>query len=712
MADPMTATATRFGRGIRHRLLIGYAVVAMLTVAAALIGVQTSFGLSAAVDKLTGETAAELGAALRIVQAEDAVVAAGPTLAAASNDVELAARTAASQMRLGVLDAMIRSSPRFANDHALVNSAAAMRAGNAATAAAIAERIRLLVARDSLTSQLAAAHSAAAAVIASAIDDVSFDFIADLSSDDGSDKPVSQSVLVDLRDRKLEALTAAYDIASGVNLLHGLLASGSATTDAAQLVPLRDRARAGLDKINYARAKLAKFRNITGLVGPLAVLSMAATGGDNLFELRARDLKANADANTAISGTIQQATRFRIALAQTVDAVNNAAWQTGEDSREAVRSGANELFAIIGVSLLLIALFGWLIVHKRVTHRLEVLQVSMRTIAQGDLDITIDLRGDDEIGAMAHALARLRDGASAARAADALLHSERETAVQARAAALHGLADALEAEVSEAVSGLATAADQVRQSSDYMTRAADGTLGEAGIVATAAQAAIADVALVTNAADGLARATLAIAAQVEAATVATRQAVDDAALADQAIGDLRHVAERISRVTALIDDIAAKTNLLALNATIEAARAGEAGRGFAVVAGEVKHLAGQAAAATGDIAAQVTQMHAVTAATIRAMAGINRRIADIDLLSAQIAVTVTDQGQTLREIRTRLHNVANGAGTMSDRIAGVSASAGHTRDASAEVRQAADMVGTTTRHLAGGVERFLLRVRA
>jgi methyl-accepting chemotaxis protein len=65
---------------------------------------------------------------------------------------------------------------------------------------------------------------------------------------------------------------------------------------------------------------------------------------------------------------------------------------------------------------------------------------------------------------------------------------------------------------------------------------------------------------------------------------------------------------QVQRVSSSIDAIATKTNMLALNATIEAARAGEAGRSFAVVAAEVKKLAHDTRAATGEIAATVASL--------------------------------------------------------------------------------------------------------
>lgn len=77
---------------------------------------------------------------------------------------------------------------------------------------------------------------------------------------------------------------------------------------------------------------------------------------------------------------------------------------------------------------------------------------------------------------------------------------------------------------------------------------------------------------------------------------------------NNAVDKVGVASEEITKIVALIGDIADETNLLSLNASIEAARAGEMGKGFAVVAAQIGQLAQNSTDSVGNITKLINEI--------------------------------------------------------------------------------------------------------
>ena len=335
----------------------------------------------------------------------------------------------------------------------------------------------------------------------------------------------------------------------------------------------------------------------------------------------------------------------------------------------------------------------------------------MEALTQGNL--AVDVPGTDrrdEIGEMAKAVLVFKETAIERRSLE-----EREKAeIAAREARQQKIDEATKRFDSTVVAMLAKikgAVEHLYTSADALSANAEQTQRQSTAVAAATDQATANVQTVSSASTELTASIHEISRQVQQSSAITGAAAEEAEGANRKIGGLAEAVQKISEVVKLINDIASQTNLLALNATIESARAGEAGKGFAVVANEVKHLAGQTARATDEIAQQIATVQQETQAAVVSIGGISGTITKINQLATGIAGAVEEQGAATSEIARNVEQAAQGTSEVASNIAGVAQAAAETGRMSQGVFKSANELLAESNTLEKAVEHFLREVR-
>ncbi|MFW5487988.1 MAG: methyl-accepting chemotaxis protein [Desulfovibrio sp.] len=347
-----------------------------------------------------------------------------------------------------------------------------------------------------------------------------------------------------------------------------------------------------------------------------------------------------------------------------------------------LQSALRNVGIAVGAVFLLLLLPLTICIVRSILRPLKEATAKAQKVAEGDLDVKVEARGNDEITLLENALNRMLEELSSniheieeqshlAEEQAKVAHKAAQEADEARRNAEKAKSEGMcmaAGRLEDVIGKIADVSTQISTQSEAMRQGAIIQSERIAETATAMEQMNATVFEVARSSSEAA----------ETGTTARDKAKEGAEIVQNSVKSMQSIQDRTERlknnmdrlgdqtgaigaIMTVIEDIADQTNLLALNAAIEAARAGDAGRGFAVVADEVRKLAEKTMGATKEVGQTVLGIQDLVKENISAVDEAVLELVDAAKLTDMSGVVLEEIVDSSEMSATQIQSIATAA---------------------------------------------------